>query len=392
MACAAALILGVTAPVQAESARGWEADVMDVPEAHRSARGKGVKVAVLDTGVVDRHPALRGRVIQGPDLIGGGAKPGQSYWGGHGTAMAYNVLSVAPEARVLSVRALWENEDPARERQIEAIRKFYETGKADAQTMRAVTALPRAIRYAADQGADIVSMSIGSDEWEGLRDYEHDVAAAVNYALGKGVVLIAAAGNGGSTDRMDTDANNTVSYPAAYPGIIAVAAMSREGRRAQFSQVHAYNTVAAPGTEIYSADIKGGLRPVQGTSPACALTAGVVALMLSRNPDLSPGQVRQILTTTARKPPNGYTIFLGFGLVNAAAAVRAAGSMKGAEAAAAPYNGKDFFDGGPTDQPGTNPPIDGQYLFFGGIGLGVASLCWLVAFLLLRRPRRTRQS
>ncbi|KAB8175708.1 S8 family serine peptidase [Microbispora catharanthi] len=116
-----------------------------------------------------------------------------------------------------------------------------------------------------------------------------------------------------------------------------VAAMRPDGRRADFSQVHSYTTIAAPGVDIYSASNTGGYQLVDGTSPAYALAAGTVALMMSRAPGLSPRQVRRVLVETAVKPARGYTVFLGRGLINARAAVQAAARAAPDRAAAAPY-------------------------------------------------------
>lgn len=102
---------------------------------------------------------------------------------------------------------------------------------------------------------------------------------------------------------------------------------------ADYSQVHSYTTIAAPGVDMYSASNMGGYQLVDGTSPAYALAAGTVALMMSRAPGLSPRQVRRVLVETAVKPARGYTVFLGHGLINARAAVQAAPDR----AAAAPY-------------------------------------------------------
>ncbi|TMR92085.1 S8 family peptidase [Nonomuraea basaltis] len=381
---ATVLVAGTAVPGLAEAPRGWEQQAMRVPAAQRLAQGKGIIVAVLDTGVVKNHPEFRGRVTTGPDFIGGGARPGQRHWGDHGTAMASSVLRVAPQSRVLSVRVIWDAEDPARKR-AEAAAKAGDTEAAE-QSRKAGNSLAKGIRYAVDKGARVISMSLGTAEW-GWGGYEKDTAAAVDYAVSKGVILLASAGNGGSTDPLEVDANNTMSYPAGYPGVIAVAATAPEGTRADFSQVHTYNTIAAPGVDIYAADNRGGHAMGNGTSPACALAAGTVALMLSRNPDLSPRQVRDILVKTARKPPSGYTVFLGFGLIDAGAAVKAAGVAKPTEVAAVPYKGAKHFGNGPVGSPVTNPPIDSGYLVAGGVGVGIGLLCLGGALLLLRRPR-----
>ncbi|TYB45903.1 S8 family serine peptidase [Nonomuraea sp. PA05] len=391
LTCAAVLVAGLVAataaPAVAEAPKGWEQQVMNVPAAQRLGQGKGVTVAVLDSGVMRNHPEFRGRVTTGTDFIGGGAKPGQSYWGDHGTAMASSVLRVAPQAKVLDVRVLWDKEDPARKRAEQAAES---RGPADEQSLKAAAALANGIRYAADKGARVISLSLGSDEWSLGSDYDELTAAAVDYALGKGVVLLASAGNGGSTDPLEVDANNVVSYPAAYPGVIGVAAMGPDGSRAQFSQVHTYNTIAAPGVDIYAADNGGGYEMGDGTSPACALAAGTVALMLSRQPDLTPRQVRDILVRTARKPAGGYNVLLGFGLIDAAAAVKAAGSAKAAKTEAAPYKGEEYFGDGPAAPPTTNPPIDMSYVAVGGAAAAVGLLFLLGAALVMRRPRARR--
>ncbi|WP_433221570.1 S8 family serine peptidase [Microtetraspora malaysiensis] len=373
------LVAGTASPATAAVAPHWEVAAMRLPEAQKIAQGDGVTVAVLDSGVMARHPALNGRVTTGPDFIGGGARPGMAYWGEHGTAMASDVLTVAPRARILSVRVIYDYGDPAREA-AKALKK-------DAQSRKAAHALAKGIRYAVDKGAKVVSMSLGTDEWAILSGYEQDTAAAVNYAVAKGVVILASSGNGGSTDVTDTDANNSVSYPAAYPGVIGVAASGPDGGRAEFSQVHSYTVIAAPGVDIYSAKNTGGYQLVGGTSPACANAAGVVALMLSRNPALSPGQVRDILTRTAMHPAGGWNVLVGYGQVNAAAAIVAAGAAGKSALHAVPYKGEKYFGHGPADSPITHAPIDSGYLIIGGVGVGVGLLFLLGAFLLLRRPR-----
>ncbi|SEN00532.1 S8 family serine peptidase [Nonomuraea pusilla] len=119
--------------------------------------------------------------------------------------------------------------------------------------------------------------------------------------------------------------------------MIGVAAMRPDGRRAGFSQVRSYTTIAAPGVDIFSASNTGGYQLVDGTSPAYALAVGTVALMMSRAPGLSPRQVRRVLVETAVKPARGYTVFPGHGLINARAAVQAAARAAPDRAAAAPY-------------------------------------------------------
>jgi type VII secretion-associated serine protease mycosin len=269
-------------------------------------------VAVLDTGVNDRHPDLRGAVVQGPDLTGAGKGP----WGQHGTAMASliagrghgesrsdGVLGVAPEAKVLSVRVTLENGDPRRGKRRSPWRD----------------ALAEGIRYAADHGADVISMSLGggSGAWEGSASEEE----AVQYAIGKGAVLVASSGNDGA-------AGNRKNFPAAYPGVIAVGAVDQRMKVADFSNKQDYVSVVAPGTQIVTADGSDSYVVGDGTSSAAAMVAGIAALIRSAHPDLSPYHVRMAIEAgTKRRPPDGYSPAYGHGVANAALALREAARL-----------------------------------------------------------------
>ncbi|MGO4429326.1 S8 family serine peptidase, partial [Streptomyces sp. MCAF7] len=152
----------------------------------------GVTVAVLDTGVDDQHPDLAGQVLTGKDMVGFGAGRGDRAWARHGTAMAGiiaghghgasgsdGVKGVAPEAKILPVRVILEEDDPARKK---------------ARTQRG-GALANGIRWAVDHGADVINLSLGDDSKSAHPEPAED--AAVQYALRKGVVVVASAGNGG---------------------------------------------------------------------------------------------------------------------------------------------------------------------------------------------------
>ncbi|MFC9973466.1 S8 family serine peptidase [Spirillospora sp. NPDC127200] len=285
------------APTDQIRARQWHLDDMHVPRAWRWSKGSGVTVAVLDTGVDRRHPDLSGRVVNGPDLTGGARRPGGKYWGLHGTSMASiiaghghgpglqeGVMGIAPQSRILSVRVTWENDDPMR-------RNGGEVG-------RNRDAVAQGIRYAVDNGADIINMSLGGGKqfYNGSGTEE----SAIKYALSKGVVLIASAGNDGA-------GANRKNFPAAYPGVIAVGALDRKLRVWKDSNRHPYVAVCAPGVEIVSADASSGYVVGTGTSPSSAIVAGVAALVRSRYPKLTPDQVRQALVqgSPARRTPTG---------------------------------------------------------------------------------------
>lgn len=285
------------APASATGSGQWWLDALDVPAAWAATKGAGVTVAIVDSGVDGSHPDLAGAVQTGADYaqaIG----PGE-----HATGMASlvagrgvdgGVLGVAPESRVLSVQVLAEGRPQA----------------ADADH----DPVARGIRYAVDHGAGVISLSLGSVELQPrLGTPAQD--DAVQYALAHGVVVVAAAGNGG-------DVGSVVSYPAGYPGVIVVGALDRSGGVAPFSTRNWTTTVAAPGVDISAAVPGGGYATGDGTSQATALVSGVVALIRSAAPQLSPLQVRALLVSTASG--HGWTTGRGYGEVDAAAAVSAA--------------------------------------------------------------------
>src|SRR5262249_23040774 len=136
----------------------WEVVALGLSQAQRLSQGAGVTVAVIDTGVVDSHPALRGKVTTGPDYAGSSARRGMSYWGDHGTAMASDVLRVAPRARILSIRAITDDADPVRK---DAKKLWQQSGPSP---------ITKAVRYAVDHGAQVISMSLGTSDM-GFVDY-----------------------------------------------------------------------------------------------------------------------------------------------------------------------------------------------------------------------------
>ncbi|SCD35244.1 Subtilase family protein, partial [Streptomyces sp. Termitarium-T10T-6] len=233
--CAAAVLaLTPAAPAHADAIRDqqWALDALHTDRAWQTTRGDGITVAVLDTGVDFAHPDLTGQVLPGKDLVGFGAARGDSSWALHGTAMAGiiaghgngpgrtdGILGIAPEARILPVRVILESKDPAR---------------AKARKTRGA-ALADGIRWAADNGADVINLSLGDDSESAHPDPGED--AAIQYALSKGIPVVASAGNGG-------EKGDRISYPAAYPGVIAVAAVDEYGTHASFSTRRWYATVS----------------------------------------------------------------------------------------------------------------------------------------------------
>ncbi|GAA3053084.1 type VII secretion-associated serine protease mycosin [Streptomyces roseofulvus] len=374
---AAFAVLPAAAPAHADAIRDrqWGHETLRVDEAWRTTKGEGITVAVLDTGVDAGHPDLSGSVLPGKDLIGFGAAEGDATWARHGTAMAgiiaghghgwaddSGVLGIAPGARILPVRVILEGKDKARDK---------------ARKTRG-TALAQGIRWAADHGADVINLSLGDDSESAHADPGED--AAVQYALGKGVSVVASAGNGG-------EKGDHISYPAAYPGVIAVTAVDRYGTRASFSTRRWYATVSAPGVDIVIADPDRKYYEGWGTSAAAAFVSGAVALVRSAHPDLTPAQIKQLLVDTARdRPDGGRSDAKGYGTVDPAAAIEAGAALKGGDPknATAGHRGR-YFGPGPVPAaeedtaPGLLAPLAG--------GLGALLL---VAAVLLHRAGRTR--
>lgn len=163
------------------------------------------------------------------------------------------------------------------------------------------------LRWAVDNGADIITMSLGVDGMSLV------LSSAVNYASSHGVVMVAASGNSGAS---------IISYPAAYPPVIAVGAVDETSRRASFSDWGTGLDLMAPGMAIYSTQGGGGYHSLSGTSTAAPFVAGVCALMLTMNPALTPVELGQVLNSTATDISlTGYDTTTGWGVVNAFKAV-----------------------------------------------------------------------
>ncbi|MEU2421660.1 type VII secretion-associated serine protease mycosin [Streptomyces sp. NPDC007851] len=366
-----ALLPSTTAYADSIRAQQWGLSALHLDEAWQTTKGKGVTVAVLDTGVEADHPDLAGNVLAAKDMIGFGAREGQRDWARHGTAMAGiiaghghgtgdgdGVMGVAPEAKILPVRVILEDGDSAR-------------GKA--RSTRG-DALAEGIRWAADHGADVINLSLGDDSDSAHPEPSED--EAIQYALKRDVVVVASAGNGG-------DKGDHISYPAAYPGVIAATAVDKFGTRASFSTRRWYATVSAPGDDIVIADPDHKYYEGWGTSAASAFVSGAVALIKAAHPGLTPAQVKKLVEDTARDAPSGgRDDSRGFGMIDPAAAIKAAARLKTENLTVASY-GKKYFGPGPDAEKSTTSASDWAAPLAGGAG-GVL----LVAATVLWRSRR----
>jgi type VII secretion-associated serine protease mycosin len=306
-------------------------------------------------------------------MIGFGAEQGNRNWARHGTAMAGiiaghghgpgdsdGVMGIAPQAKILPVRVILEDGDSAR---------------AQARSTRG-NALAEGIRWAADHGADVINLSLGDDSASAHPEPAED--EAIQYALKKDVSVVASAGNGGKK-------GDHTSYPAAYPGVIAATAVDRYGTRADFSTRRWYATVSAPGDDIVIADPDHKYYEGWGTSAASAFVSGAVALIKAAHPGLTPAQIKQLLEDTARNPPvGGRDDSRGFGMVDPAAAIKAAARLKPEGLRAASY-GKRYFGTGPDTAKSESSTSDWAAPLAGGFG----GVLLVVAVVLWRgRPRR----
>ncbi|MEU4875379.1 type VII secretion-associated serine protease mycosin [Streptomyces sp. NPDC021608] len=374
LAAAVALAPSSTAHADGIRAQQWALDALHTRQVWQTTKGRGITVAVLDTGVEADHPDLAGNVLAGRDMVGFGARPGQRAWARHGTAMASiiaghghgagnddGVLGIAPEAKILPVRVILEDGDPQRTK---------------ARNTRG-NALAEGIRWAADQGADVINLSLGDDSVSAHPEPAED--EAVQYALNKGSVVVASAGNGG-------EKGDHISYPAAYPGVIAATAVDRYGTRASFSTRRWYATVSAPGVDVVIADPDHKYYQGWGTSAASAFVSGAVALVKAAHPGLTPAQIKKLLEDTARNAPaGGRDDSRGYGFIDPAAAIRAAGALKPEGLRSAAY-GERYFGSGPDRAKADDDSSSWAGLLAGGAG-GVLLLTSVV----LWRGRRARE-
>ena len=314
----------------------WWLANLHVTQAWAATRGTGVTVAVLSSGVAADHPDLTGSVITGPDFTESGETPATPSWGIEGTSAASiiaghgddvgdaaGIIGIAPAARILSVRVVLDATDPL--------------NGNPAAVQRLPAAIATGIRYAAAHGAQVIDLpldpaSLASDgaATGGLSAAAGGSAAeqaAVDYALGKGAVLIAPTSDNGED-------GNEPTYPGAYPGVIAVGTVDRHFARAAFSSRQSYVALTAPGVDLTTASPPSGYRNMSTTDAASAVVAGVAALIRSRYPTLNNSQVRQALVTgSVPRPPSATGAGYGAGTVDALKAVQAAALITAPRAA-----------------------------------------------------------
>ncbi|WFE36803.1 type VII secretion-associated serine protease mycosin [Micromonospora sp. WMMD975] len=277
----------------------WQLAELRAKTAWKTSTGRGVVVAVIDSGVDASHPDLAGQVLPGLDMVspGGTDEPDPV---GHGTTVAgliagradddRGVVGLAPDAKILPIRVL-----DAENRYDDAL------------------IIAKAVRWAVDNGARVVNLSLG-----GGGD-SPALAAALDYAFARDVVVVACTGN------LATSTTTKVWYPAREPGVLAVTGLDRNSEHLWSGAITGRETIlSAPATALYGARSRGGYWRVQGTSFAAPLVAATAALVRARYPRMSAGDVVNRLIGTARDlGPTGRDDRFGYGMVDPVAALTA---------------------------------------------------------------------
>ncbi|WP_409489777.1 S8 family serine peptidase [Amycolatopsis sp. cmx-11-12] len=440
--------------------RPWGQEYLQIEKVHQLMRGatgsvgKDIKVAVIDTGVT-AHPYFGGRVESGGDYVAtpnGGKAPGLEDCDGHGTEVAGIIAAnppdasigfrgVAPDATILSIRQSSQNYEEAEKKEPPPNTASNSAppassnnpgsqlppssqgngavgGAADGtapgqdkggrqqeqgKTAGTLKTLAQAVVRAVDKGAKVINMSVDNcrPATGGITEPEQRLQAAVNYAVGRDVVVVAAAGNVGDkclqNDQPDPKSPKMIVTPPWFADdVLSVAAIDDTGGVAGFSVNGPWVSVAAPGTKIISLDpaegssslanltIEGNGEPgaIQGTSFAAPYVAGVAALVRAKFQGLSAREVMNRIKATAQHPaaPGGRDNFVGFGVIDPIAALTAIVPSEADKAK-------------PVQLPGDLPPANDRdpapmIVALAGTGGGLVAL--LVTLFVVHSVRRNR--
>ncbi|MFG2491403.1 S8 family serine peptidase [Streptomyces caniferus] len=371
-----ALLLAAGGTASADQVRKelWPLEAFGAQQLWKEATGKGVTVAVLDSGFRKTHQDLAGQFVGGANFANTAAGDGSKELGphedirDHGTAMAgiiaghghgpggsEGVKGLAPDAKIMPIPQ-------------------YKNGAA-------------ATRYAVDHGANVINMSYTETTPSA------DTCPAIHYAVEKGVVVVAGVGNDGLPKK---------NYPAACPGAIGVGSVDEYGGADDDNNSNSTLDLLAPGVKIPVAMGKSDAdyRTADGSSAATAYVSAAAALLKQKFPDLTPGQIANRLVKTAglaqqekdkhlKLPDTHY----GYGYIQPGPALRrtiAAGSVEGPlpmPQGKAPQNAV---------RPGADkgydpdPPMGGKQaiMLYGGIGLGVVVLVGIIVAIVVAVRRR----
>lgn len=287
--------------------RPWALQRVMLDELWSRTKGKGVRVAVIDTGVDVKNPQLKNAVDvksgrnllpgkpkdQDGNPVGRGNASGTTDTAGHGTRVAGIIaarhakdtgfVGLAPEATIIPVQ------------------------QNDAYGNGSVETLIEAIRHAVSVGADVINISQDTSD---AKDPGQSLERAIDAALDKDIVVVASAGNDGDNGK------GKKTYPASYDGVLAVAASDRNNERAAFSQSGTWVDVAAPGVDMISTVPGGGHCSDSGTSFSAPYVTGVVALLKAEHPRWTARQIVAQIEQTAERTTAGHDMRVGWGVVD----------------------------------------------------------------------------
>ncbi|MFC8363264.1 type VII secretion-associated serine protease mycosin [Streptomyces griseorubiginosus] len=350
----------------------WALKALNAESAWKISKGRGVTVAVIDDGVNASHVDLQGNVLTGKDFMDGGS-PTPAAGDDHGTAMAAiiaahghgandGVIGLAPEAKILPIR------------------EFGTNGPG----------MDVSIRYAVDHGASVVNVS---QCFESTSQEEEDkVSDAVAYALSHDVLVIGGAGN---------DGNSSKCYPASAPGALGVGAVKNDGQIWEKSNSGSQVSLVAPGTNIVSAKGTGSAYVSgNGTSDATAFTSAAAALLRSKFPDLTAGQIANRLVKTAVLPDSEKGLSLpdksyGYGIIQPVSALREeipTGSKYGPLVVPESLKGKSVASDSNVDNAEQERADNKAMLIWAVIGVVGLAVVGLIVFLVVRASKRNKSN
>ncbi|MFT8322552.1 MAG: S8 family serine peptidase [Bacillus sp. (in: firmicutes)] len=243
-----------------------------------------ITVAVIDGGMQTDHPEFKGRIVSPYNAVTDSKTITADSHGTHvaGIIAAANdnkgTVGIAPKVQIMPIDIFTKDGADSYDESV-------------------------GIMYAVDHGANIINMSYNSLDYTYVEEY------AIDYATEKGVVLVAAAGNEGNT---------SANYPAAYNSVISVTATDEKDRLTSYSNYGASVDISAPGDAIYSTVPTNSYQSMSGTSMAAPVVSGVAALILSKNPLLTPEEVKQLLVSTSKDlGVKGWDERFGYGRIDA---------------------------------------------------------------------------
>jgi thermitase len=253
-------------------------------------------IAVLDTGVIPNHEDLANKLTPGYNFINNTTNPTDDH--GHGTRVA-GIIGAIGNNGIGVAGTAWQS-------------PLMPVKVMDSNGSGSHSNIAKGIIYAADNGASVINMSLGGASGSST------LKSAVDYAYNRNVVLVAAAGN----------SNTSVFYPAAYPNVIAVAALDNYDQKASYSCFGPEISVSAPGNGIFSTVRTGGYDVGTGTSFAAPFVAGLAGLILSSDASLSPAKVQALIEKGATDmAAPGWDPETGYGRINMAKSLQLMGNQ-----------------------------------------------------------------